>query len=292
MALDKKDLDRSIHLLEGLLKGIAFDQKINTKEIDELNHWIAEHEDDRRHYPYTVLIPLLASVLADLIITEDEKKDILWFCNKVSTENLFYDIVFSDLQRLKGIIHGIISDKIIRDEEVFALETWLNDNFHLKGHYPYDELVTIIHRILKDRFISDKEKTLLERYFIEFISETTLSSYSPKEIQEIKTRISLNAVCAIDPKLTVEGKYFAITGQINRSDKSQLMESIKELGGKYSQHVTEQLDYLIVCDESALMWGFEPYGRKIDQALSLRSKGHPIVILQKKDFKDFLKTIE
>lgn len=292
MTLDKKDLDRSIHLLEGLLKGIAFDQKINSKEIDELNHWIAQHEAYRRYYPYTVLIPLLASVLADLIITEDEKQDILWFCDKVSTDNLFYDLVFSDLQRLKGIMHGILSDKIIRDEEVMSLEAWLDDNQHLKGHYPYDELVSILHNILEDRLISEKEKTLLERYFVEFIQDASLSAYSTEEINELKARISLNALCATEPNLAIEGKYIAITGQLKRYEKAQLIERIKALGGTYRQHVTEDLDYLIICDESALMWGFEPYGRKIDQALSLRASGHPIAIVQKKDFRNYIKTLD
>lgn len=292
MTLDKKDLDRSIHLLEGLLKGIAFDKKINSKEIDELNHWIAQHEDYRRYYPYTVLIPLLASVLVDLIITEDEKQDILWFCNKVSTDNLFYDLVFSDLQRLKGIMHGILSDKMICDEEVMSLKKWLHDNQHLKGHYPYDELVAIIHGILEDCLISNKEKKLLERYFVEFINDASLSAYSTKEINEIKSRISLNALCAIEPNLAIEGKNIAITGQLKRHEKSQLIERIRSLGGKYKQHVTEELDYLIVCDESALMWGFEPYGRKIDQALSLRASGHPIAIVHKKDFRNYIERLD
>lgn len=284
MVLDKKNLDQSIHLLEGLLKGIAFDQRINDKEISELNHWIAAHENARRHYPYTVLIPLLSTVLADHIITEDEKQDILWFCDKVSTENYFYDIVFSDLQRLKGIIHGILSDKVIRDEEIHALEGWLKENTHLKNYYPYDELVAVIDAILEDQIVTSRERQLLERYFIEFINKEMLSSYSQDEVQTLKAKITIGAVCAKKPIVNVKGKHFALTGQQNTFDRQKFVEYISSKGGYYHQQVTDIIDYLIVCDTNALLWAFEPYGRKIDQALDLRSQGHALVILHKKDF--------
>lgn len=289
MVLDKKDLDRSIHLLEGILKGIAFDQRINEKEIDELNHWIGHHESFRRHYPYTVLIPLLSSVLADKIITEEEKQDILWFCDKVSTENYFYDLVYSDLQRLQGIIHGILSDKIIQDEEIVGLEDWLNDHQHLKNHYPYDELVSVIDTILEDKKVSTRERQLLERYFIEFINDELLASYSEKDLAALRQKITIGAVCAIDPTIEIKNKTFAITGQLSKSEKNRFIDTIKASGGHYSTSISDSVSYLIVCDSNALLWAFEPYGRKIDQALTLRAQGEALVIVQKKDF---LKIIE
>ncbi|MBN2899175.1 MAG: hypothetical protein JXO44_10420 [Clostridia bacterium] len=284
MILDKKELEHSIHLLEGLLKGIAFDKRINEKEIDEINHWIATHEVFREHYPYTVLIPLLSSVLVDGIITEEEKQDVLWFCNKISTDNLLFDMVASDLQRLQGILHGILSDKIIRDEEVHSLNAWLRDNHHLKSYYPYDELVGVINNILADKQISSEERQLLERYFIEFVGASDMSSYDETDIKQLKDRISLNAVCAIEPEIIVNGKQFAITGQLSQREKKQFIEKINAHSGTYCTRVHPELNYLIVCDDSALLWAFEPYGRKIDQVLALRSQGHPIVIVKKRDF--------
>ncbi len=284
MVLDKKELDRSIHLLEGLLKGIAFDQRINEREIDELNHWISHHETFRRHYPYTVLIPLLSSVLADRIITEDEKKDILWFCDKVSTENYFYNLVFSDLQRLHGIIHGILSDKIIKDEEIYSLDEWLNDNSHLRNHYPYDELVSIIDGILEDKKISARERQMLERYFLEFTNNDLLSAYSKEDVIQIKEKMTIGAVCAITPDITFKNHTFAITGQLSNNDKNSLVNRIQSLGGNYSHNVTGSVNYLVVMDTQSLLWAFEPYGRKIDQALALRTQGEPLVIVHKKDF--------
>jgi len=285
MVLDKKELDRSIHLLEGILKGIAFDQTINTKEIDELNHWIATHDVFRRHYPYTVLIPLLSTVLADKIITEDEKQDILWFCEKVSTENFFFDIVFSDLQRLQGIIHGILSDKTIRDEEVYSLEEWLKDHLHLKSHYPYDELVTIIDGILDDKVISDRERQTLERYFIEFINDDLLSAYSEDDLKLIRSRMTIGAVCAKEPVIEFNNKTFSFTGEMTRRDKDNFINCIKNHGGHYTAVISDKVDYLVVNDASALLWAFEPFGRKIDLALKLRAEGEALVIISKRDFK-------
>lgn len=289
MVLDKKELDRSIHLLEGLLKGIAFDQTINTKEIDELNHWITSHDVFRRHYPYTVLIPLLSTALADKIITESEKQDILWFCEKVWTENFFFDIVFSDLQRLQGIIHGILSDKIIRDEEVYSLEGWLKEHQHLKSHYPYDELVVIIDRILEDKRISTRERQTLERYFIEFIDNKLLSAYTEEELSLIRTRMTIGAVCAKEPVIEFRNRTFSFTGEMTKRDKETFIDCIKNKGGYYTPVISENVDYLVVNDASALLWAFEPFGRKIDKALKLRAQGEALVIISKRDFIDAFK---
>lgn len=284
MVLDKKELDRSIHLLEGILKGVAFDQEINTQEIDELHHWIKYHEDYGKHYPYTVLIPLLSTALADRVITEEEKQDILWFCNKVSTENFFYDLVFSDLQRLQGILHGILSDKIIRDEEILSLEEWLNDKVHLKSYYPYDELVSIIDDILEDQIITEQERKLLERYCIEFVNKDLLSAYTEEDIQSLKSKMTISAICATDPTIDFHKKTFAITGQITKGEKKRLIDKLTEKGGQYSHKISDKVNYLIIMDTSALLWAFEPFGRKIDQALKLRLSGIPLVIVSKKDF--------
>lgn len=284
MVLDKKELDRSIHLLEGILKGVGFDQRIDSKEIDELNHWLSLHNEFSSHYPYTVLIPLLSTALADKIITDEEKEDILWFCEKVSTENFFFDKVFSDLQRLQGIIHGILSDKIVCDEEIYSLEHWLKEHLHLKTHYPYDELVTIIDGILEDQIITERERQTLERYFIEFIDNKLISAYSEEELSLIRGRMTIGAVCAKEPTIEFKNKTFSFTGEISKRDKESYINFIQSMGGHYTPVISNKVDYLVVNDASALLWAFEPFGRKIDQALKLRAEGESLVILSKRDF--------
>jgi hypothetical protein len=52
----KSEADKSIHILEGILKGISFDQKIHELEIVELNNWISAHDDFRTKYPFKDII--------------------------------------------------------------------------------------------------------------------------------------------------------------------------------------------------------------------------------------------
>ena len=62
-------------------------------------------------------MPTLNKILEDNVIDKDEMSDFLWICNKFKTFNYFYDMATSDIQRLQGILHGILADNIISDDD-------------------------------------------------------------------------------------------------------------------------------------------------------------------------------
>ena len=61
-------------------------------------------------------------------------------------------------------------NEAIRYEELIELQKWLFDNNHLKGNYPYDEIITILEEVLKDGFITEDENSVLLNLFKKFIS--------------------------------------------------------------------------------------------------------------------------
>lgn len=63
---------------------------------------------------------------------------------------MFYDSATADLQILQEICHGILSDDVINDQEITALDTWLEDHTHLNYYYPYDEISSLSTSILSD----------------------------------------------------------------------------------------------------------------------------------------------
>jgi len=81
----KSMLDKSIHTLEGIVKGIAIDGKINKSEINELNSWCNDYIEFSNRNPYNELIPLIKEAIADEILTKEESDNILWFAKSNSS---------------------------------------------------------------------------------------------------------------------------------------------------------------------------------------------------------------
>ena len=145
--------DKAIHLLEGLVRGITIDHKVNGTELSSLTAWVYEHQEFEDHYPFSQVIPLLREILCDGIVGEEEIAELLWHCNEISTDNVFYSKVTSDMQRLFGVLQGIAADGKITDDEIEGLQEYLETAKHLEGHWPYTEINTLITNIYKDRFI-------------------------------------------------------------------------------------------------------------------------------------------
>ena len=61
----KSELDKAIHTLEGMLKGIAIDNEINQEEISELRSWYFKYEGLIDKHPFSELIPALTSAFAN-----------------------------------------------------------------------------------------------------------------------------------------------------------------------------------------------------------------------------------
>ena len=76
-------------------------------------------------HPFNELIPVIENALSDHILTEDERLDILWLCDKLSEEGTFYDQVTTDIQKLHAVLGGIIADGVITEKELRGLSEWL-----------------------------------------------------------------------------------------------------------------------------------------------------------------------
>ncbi|MES2831537.1 MAG: hypothetical protein V4695_06040 [Pseudomonadota bacterium] len=110
-------LNKSINGLVGLIEGISIDGLINTAEVAFLDRWLAEHRAVLDKHPFNELAPVVQAAIADGLLTEEERLDILWLCKRL-TSTEFYDQTTADLQRLHAVVGGIIADGHISTEEL------------------------------------------------------------------------------------------------------------------------------------------------------------------------------
>lgn len=282
----KAQADKAISSLKGLLLGINLDDSVNEKEINELKKWVASHKQLIDRNPFNEFMTIIENTISNKIPPKETIEDLYWLCQKYENDNIYYNTVTSDLQILQGICHGILSDGVINEKEVFDLNNWLESNEHLSSYYPYDELRSLVLSIVSDNKVDEEEIIVLKAYFKQFI---TLSDSETNELIKKETsEIQISGLCTSEPNVIFENKTFCITGVLKRGNREKLQEDIKILGGIPTESVNKKTDYLIIGDSGNPAWAFSCYGRKVEKALSMRKEGHTIMLIHEFDFADIV----
>ena len=281
----KSEVDKAFHTLEGILKGINIDNEIDQKEINELKNWFGTHYDLIDRKPLDEIIPFILKITDDNKVTKEEYDDLKWICKNITTSNKYYDFVSSDIQRLHGILHGIMADNIITKEELEGLQNWIEDHTDMIGAYPYDEIEALLYKVLDDGIVSDEEQNMLKAYFSQFI-ELNQSCIDCDSINELRKEIILPAICTMNPDIIFNGSLFCFTGISSKGSRSLIEDQIANLNGKYKDTILKDTNYLIVGDKNNPCWAFSCYGRKVEKAIDLRKSGNNIQIVKEIDFWD------
>ncbi len=277
-----QQIDKEIHQLEGLIKGISIDGKIKRPEIAAVKGWCDRHSIVRTKSPFNEIIPLIYQAIEDGVLDEEERQDILWLCQQFTTPNTYFSAITSDMQRLHGMLAGIAADGLIEEQELRGLEKWLEDHQHLKGYWPFDEIDSLIISVMADGEIDEQEHTLLLKFCNEFLSSTAnLVLQTP--IQEDLLR---DGVCAACPEISFSERLFCLTGRSSRCSKSEIVQTVSQLGGFVSPNMKRDVDYLVIGAEGSNCWAFSCYGRKVEAAVRLRRDGLPVQIIHEHDFWD------
>ena len=276
-------LDKSLHTLEGLLQGIAADGVVTEKELSRVRSWVRTHSEHARRHPFNEIIPFLDQILADGVIDQEEARDVLWLCERLTTPNNYFEAITADLQRLQGMLGGITSDGQITREELDSLTKWMDEHEHLKSCWPYDELGSLILAVLKDGQVSQSEHTMLLALFGEF-AERGYHRAVNLPINEMVGPIS--GFCAVCPEVEFAGRLFCFTGRSERATRRKLVETVEQLGGAFLPAVRKDLNYLIIGADGNPAWAFACYGRKVEQAMEYRKQGLQIVLVHENDFWD------
>ncbi len=81
---------RAIQTLLGICSGLAADELINDKEIAYLQTWLAENPITAATWPGNAIANRISNILADAIITDDERSDLLALLSEL-TGNYFHE---------------------------------------------------------------------------------------------------------------------------------------------------------------------------------------------------------
>jgi hypothetical protein len=274
--------DRDINELAGLINGIALDGRIVAREAIALERWCSQERDGHDRRLFREARGRVLDALSDGFLDEEERADILHYCELLRSPSPYYSVATADMQRLHGLVAGIAADGQVTGEELQALREWMERIESLKGTWPYDEVDSLITHVMSDGRIDQDEHKFLITFCEEFLGSTAnLVLETPFEEDLIR-----HGICAMQPDVSFAGKVFCVTGSSPRASRRQIEETITQLGGSSHPRVVKDLNYLVVAAERTHSWAFSCYGRKVEAAMTLRRAGAPLTIVHETDFWD------
>lgn len=274
----KHNVVRDLEILQGLMKGIQCDRTINDAEMAGLEEWLNRDDSLHRHEPFTSIKQLVREAIADHYLSTEEYEGIMWLCNQYLDENGYLNATTSLTRELHGIVSGIALDNHINDKEIAYLDGWLERNDTLKNYWPYDELYSMVTKILRDKIITELERNEL-LHFCHSLSANTVDNSSMFDTVQ-------QGYFHIDPEIIIPERNFCITGISAKYKRKEIADKIELYGGIVQKNVTQDLHYLVVCDQKNSCWAFTCYGNKVEKAIRYRKQNLPVLIIHELDLFD------
>ena len=277
------EFHKSLNGLVGMLTGIASDGVVDQKEMDELVNWYGLHRHLIDRHPFNEILPIIDAALSDGTVDMEEVEDIIWLCKKYAVGG-YYDFSTSVLQRLHGIIHGIMANNQLTDEEINSLLVWLKEYDYLRNTYPFEEIYSLVSSVSADGIITEDERNTLRAFFAEFIDLRESYNLNEHELNDLRARYSIQGICAYHPNIEIPNHLFCFTGASTRATRKEISTIVTSAGGKFTDSITKKVEYLVVGAEGNPCWAYSCYGRKIEKVMEMRKAGSTILIVNENDF--------
>lgn len=271
---------RLVHELQGLLEGFLADGVIHPMEVERLRAWLDANASYARVQPFREMAERVDAALSDGVFTPEEVADLLFVCGKLTTVNPHFDALRSGVQTLMGLISGVTADHRVTEQELDAMEQWLEANAHLTGLWPYDECASVVTAAQAGMLLPPQIEAMRE-----------LARQFPvggAEVAGDPVPTTVRGICAVDPPVVFPGKTFVFTGESKKAPRTGLMDVVVSAGGRAEENVTKRTDFLVVCAEGSHFWAFSCYGRKVEKAYNQRRAGHHVLLVHEVDFWDAL----
>jgi hypothetical protein len=177
-----------------------------------------------------------------------------------------------DLDELIGITKGLVADDIVTQSEAEFLLGWLRRNAEVCNHGIGLSLYNRVAEMLEDGYLDQAESVELLGLLRQFSGQIPLA----EQVENLATSLPLDRPF---PAITFADNIFCLTGQFLSGSRKECEEVILALGGQCHPRVTSTVNYLVVGNLGSIDWVHTTFGRKIEQALTIKQKGHPIFIV-------------
>lgn len=177
------------------------------------------------------------------------------------------------LERMYGILEGIIADGEVNYREADYLKQWLHRNERKLGSWPSEPLYYRLSNFLEDQELDLSEQAEL----IQLIREETKSKGGPRVGY-------LYESANFDPlpeTFEIRGATFCFSGTCRAGKRSHLERLMQELGASCCGGPKQKGCVVVV---GSLGYNDAEKHSKIHKAQDYRAKGHPVLLVSEQDW--------
>lgn len=177
-----------------------------------------------------------------------------------------------DISEMIGLVKGVLADGVVTAAEAMLLRDWAAAHPETVATFPGDRLLARLERIFADGVVNQEEQEDLADLLRQMVGGTAGIIAG----EDAATTLPLTLP---QPPLIFDGRTFVFTGKFAFGPRSVCESAVASLGAKCGSAVTRDIHYLVIGTFGSRDWIHTSHGRKIEQAVGLRSRGHPVAIL-------------
>lgn len=182
------------------------------------------------------------------------------------------------IDELIGICKGILFDGAISTGEAKHLLTWLNANPIVAEDWFGRDLYTRLLAYLEDDVIDAFEEAKL----IDILMDIT--GRSEINVNGINAATTLPLCKSPPTEIVINGHHFALTGNFAYGKRKEVEKMIIDNGGFVKKNANSNCHYLVIGEIGSGAWMHSSFGRKIEEAVTIRDAGHKISIITEEHF--------
>lgn len=173
-----------------------------------------------------------------------------------------------DISELIGIVRGLLADGLFVQAEADFLSRWLAEKAH-HDYYPFNVIHQRLEEALMDGVLDDEESRDLSELLLQLCSNEN-ASVDAVVVGRAATSLPLTDPA---PPVYFDRRVFVVTGVFDFGGRKQVIAEIERRGGRVSKAVSGATDYLVIGNQGSDDWAHSAFGRKIQEAMELRSQG-------------------
>lgn len=268
----KKNKEKNLQQLLGILKGMSADGPLVEKEIFYLKHWLKDEEIHKNDGDFLDLSHMLSEVIEDGKFSQEVLDDL----NQLIIDIIQYNQVGLDTEKAEinqfiGILSGLAADNSMNIIECRRLAEFLSTSEILRDYFLGRAITPPLLKILSKPQPKKKDyddlllliKQLSGNMFIDTGYVVSMPIHLTTDTDEI---------------YDIESLVVCFTGVFQQT-RSETERVAKVLGAIPVPRVIQDLDMLVIGGDISSHWAHGNFGRKIETAMKFIEDGFRIKII-------------
>lgn len=154
----KRNREKAVYSLRGILLGVLAEKKLNEQEIVFLDAWLKSQDNIQHEGDVVDLLNAIKYILDDGVVTAEEMEDLIGVMDTIIEFGQQSSVEVEGLiNELLGLLNGIAVDSVLELEEVSTLKDWISCFQDTHDSWPVNMLIPRLEKIVFDGRIDSEE---------------------------------------------------------------------------------------------------------------------------------------